>query len=68
MATRSETLKFRLSKQELAAIAALAQLEKLPTSTYVRRQLLLEAERRGITSRLEIADERSANITEAYAR
>lgn len=64
MAIRGEMLKFRLSKEELAAIAALAELEKLPISTFVRRQLLLEAEQRGITPRLETVDERAAHITE----
>ncbi len=48
MATR-DLMGIRVSKQELATMEALAKLEMLPTGTFIRRFVLLEAERRGIT-------------------
>ena len=53
MAVREAWLNIRVSKQELATIEALAQVEKLPTGTFVRRSVLLEAEQRGIAAPAE---------------
>jgi hypothetical protein len=47
MEARSESFKFRLSKEELAAIAMMAQASHLPAGTFVRRELMLMAEQRG---------------------
>jgi hypothetical protein len=38
----------RVSEEEFAAIKRLARTEKIPLATFIRQQLLFEAERRGI--------------------
>jgi hypothetical protein len=38
----------RVSKHELATMEALAESEMLPTGTFIRRFVLLEAKKRGI--------------------
>jgi hypothetical protein len=48
MATR-DLMGIRVSKQELATMEALAKSEMLPTGTFIRRLVLLEAKKRGIT-------------------
>lgn len=55
---RRSRLTIRLSKSERLAVDALADAERLPTSTLARRLLLLEAERKGL---LEPAVNRQAS-------
>jgi predicted transcriptional regulator len=45
---RRRKLTIRLSRDERAAVDALAQAERLPTSTLARRLLLLAVDRRGL--------------------
>jgi hypothetical protein len=53
MATRSGILTFRVKELEMAMIESMARSEKLPTDTFVRRRLLLEAEQKGVTASTE---------------
>lgn len=45
---RDNVLVIRLTKGERQRVEALAQVEKLPISTLVRRRLMFECERRGL--------------------
>jgi hypothetical protein len=45
---RNTRLTIRLTEAERGAVDALAQAERLPTSTLARRLLLLEADERGL--------------------
>lgn len=46
--TRTTQLPLRVNDEEAARIAAMAEMEKLPISTFIRRRLLFEADQRGI--------------------
>ena len=59
---RKYRLTIRLSKDDLMAVDAFADAERLPTSTLARRLLLLEAERRASA---ETSKERYNNRGEA---
>lgn len=49
---RTKTLPIRVDESELATFETMAQMEKLPLGTFIRRRLLFEAEQRGIAPRL----------------
>lgn len=46
--TRNKTLPIRVNEHELATMEAMAQIEKLPVGTFIRRRILFEADQRGI--------------------
>lgn len=48
---RNKTLPIRVNEHERATIEAMAQIEKLPVGTFIRRRIMFEAEQRGIVSR-----------------
>ena len=45
---RGKTFGIKVNEQEWETLEALANLEKLPVGTFVRRFMMLEAERRGL--------------------
>lgn len=45
---RNKTLPIRVNEHERATIEAMAQIEKLPVGTFIRRRILFEADQRGI--------------------
>lgn len=48
---REQTLRIRVSDTEMATFEALAQIERLPIGTFIRRRLMLEADQRGVFPR-----------------
>ncbi len=48
---RTKTLPIRVNEHELATFETMAQMEKLPVGTFIRRRLLFEADQRGIVPR-----------------
>jgi hypothetical protein len=45
---RTRTVPFRVSEHEMARIEVMANMEKLPIGTFIRRRILFEADQRGI--------------------
>jgi hypothetical protein len=62
---RTKTLPIRVNEHELATFETMAQLEKLPVGTFVRRRLLFEAEQRGIVPRYGVNSNRAGEVVEA---
>jgi hypothetical protein len=62
---RTKTLPIRVTDHELATFETMAQMEKLPVGTFIRRRLLFEADQRGIVPRYEDKANRAGKVVEA---